>query len=266
MRVETIISTINKDKIDDLKLSEKNIHKDCLIINQVLRERIPLINEKKEGINFLSFREKGLSKSRNRGIKKSKHDIILLTDDDVYYKQNFNELLINEFNKNPEVDILTFKIETSDGKEFKDYNKKEFYHNYKSILKVSSVEIALRKKKIDEYDLKYDEMFGLGSIYKTGEENIFLYDALKKGCNIKYIPITIAIHPEGTSGKRLTEENIFAKGALFYRLFGIKAFFINLFFILKKRKEIRVYQTVKKAIKSIYSGSYDYIRRQNEFK
>ena len=259
MKLGVVISTMNKLE-KDLDLKNKNLVNNYIVINQVERK----LHSDME--SYYSFEEVGLSKSRNRGIQKSNGDIILLTDDDVYYKENFDKLIIDEFNKNPELDILTFKVETPEGEEFKNYKKSEFNHNYKSVLNVSSIEIALKKETIEKHKLKYDEMFGLGSLYKSGEENILLYDALKKGCKIKFVPITIAIHPNETSGRNLTEETIFSKGALFYRLFGIKSVFINLLFVLKKRKEIKKHQTINKAIKSIYSGSYDYIWRKNEFR
>jgi GT2 family glycosyltransferase len=207
---------------------------DFLIINQLINKESSDYSK----LNLFSYKEKGLSKSRNRAIEHCNSDIALISDDDVIYVKNIQEILMKAFEENPEADIITFQIKTPEGKFFKNYKYIPFMHNIKSLMKVSSIEIALKVDSIRKNNIKFDENFGLGSRFPTGEEIIFLTDALKKGLKIKFLPITIAYHKKESSGGNFKNNIslIKAKGAMFYRIFGSKGYLISLIFALKKYK------------------------------
>lgn len=259
MKILKVISTMNRKSIEDLNLEEKNIFKDTLIINQTMDDSLTneKIIDKDKNITMLSFNERGLSKSRNRGIDNSDADIILLTDDDVIFQSDCDDIITSAFEKNKDADIITFQVKTPEGKLLKHYSKTEFTHNKRSVLKVASIEIAIKKDAIDKYGVKYDEDFGLGSKYVSGEENIFLTECIKKGMNIRYEPKVINIHPKESSGNNLNLKGIYSKGALFYRIFGISAIFTNIYFVIKKRTILK--NGLFKSICYIYKGTFDYI-------
>lgn len=256
MNLQILISTMNKKTIDELNIKEKNILTNCLIINQTDKNV-----EFTEGKNsMISYNEKGLSKSRNRAIENASGYICIICDDDVEYIPGFEDIILNEFDKNPNSDVITFQIKTPEGDLFKKYQDFEFNHNKRSILRVSSIEVAFKLNSIKEKNIKFDELFGLGAKYASGEENIFLMDCLNKGLNIKYIPKIIAIHEKESSGKTLNEKAIYSKGALFYRLFGVKSIILNFLFIVKKFKIINF--NIWRATICIYKGLVDYIRER----
>lgn len=259
MQILKVISTMNKKNIEELNLKEKNIFNDVLIINQVKDELITnrKIIDEENNITMLSFNEKGLSKSRNRGLENANADIILLTDDDVTFEKNFENTIIQAFEQNKDADIITFQVKTPEGDLLKNYSKYKFKHNKRSVLKVSSIEIAIKKSSIDQFGMRYDEKFGLGAKYISGEENIFLTECIKKGMNIVYEPKVINIHPKESSGKNLNINSIYSKGALFYKLLGIKSVLFNLLFLVKKRNILR--DKLFKSIYYIYKGTFDYI-------
>lgn len=258
MKILKVISTMNKKSIEDLNLSKKNISKDALIINQITDDSVlnKKIVDRENNITMMNFNEIGLSKSRNRGLENSNTDIVLLTDDDVVFKPNCDDIIRNAFEENKDADIITFQVKTPEGELFKNYSKVPFRHNKRSILKVSSIEIAIKKDAVDKYRVKYDEDFGLGSKYVSGEENIFLIDCIKKGMNIIYEPKVINIHPKETSGNDLDLKAIYSKGALFYRMFGISSILMSVYFVIKKRKILK--NGLFKSICYIYKGIFDY--------
>jgi len=187
-------------------------------------------------LNIFSFSEKGLSKSRNRNLSLLTEKIGLITDQDVRFKKGFQDTIIVAFEKFPEADIIVFQIEDEHAMPFKNYRNNAFWMNQRDVMKVSSIEIAFKSSSIAEHDLTFDENFGLGANYATGEEAIFLTDALKKGLKIKYMPLPIVIHDRGSSGYQFTQNKplIRAKGAMFYRMFKQKAYLISILFALKK--------------------------------
>lgn len=228
-----------------------------MIINQTDNQKII----KEEYIKMLNFNEKGLSKSRNRAIENATGDICIITDDDVKFKKDIFEEIRKVFIENPDIDIFTFKYDKHNKNLNKNYREEAFIHDKFSIAKVSSIEIAFRIRSIMENNIRFDEKFGLNSRYLSGEENIFLKDALDKGLKIMYYPLIIADHPDETSTSTWSDKKIFSKGALFYRLYGNIAYILALGFGIKKHKEYKVDYTIFKFVKLILNGVKDYKKR-----
>jgi glycosyltransferase involved in cell wall biosynthesis len=225
MRFQILVSTVNN-----------NFRKSggiYLIINQLLNKSL----EKHSVDNVYTYYEKGLSKSRNKAISKSKAEICLISDDDLVYKENIETIIVNAFNENKDADIITFQVETPDEEQYKNYKRESFWHTKKTLMGVSSVEIAFRRNSIVESNLKFDERFGLGTNLPTGEEIIFLTDSLRNGLKILYIPVPIVIHPLESSGKDYDNKILIkAKGAMFYRIFGLSGYLLSILFAYKKHK------------------------------
>ncbi len=208
-----------------------------------------------EQFQFLSFNEKGLSKSRNRAIENSTAKYGLIADDDVKFCEGFKKKIENGFNLYPDADILTFKILTPDARPYKNYRSSAFKHSRSSIFKVSSVEIVVRLDKINWAGLRFDERFGLGAEFKSGEETIFLNDALDAGLNLYYIPQYLVIHPKESSGKILDINYFQSKGALVKRLYQKSIYFpLGLVFLLKQLAKSNKAIRLTSAIKEIFRG------------
>lgn len=225
---------------------------DTLIINQ----SITLAKtEHQQAENIINENTIGLSKSRNKALEKAHADICVISDDDTTFFNHTESTILGAFAEHPNADIITFQTQHPDGSLAKKYAKKPYSHKMHTITKVSSIEIAFKRKAILTQGIKFDEKFGLGAKFPSGEENIFLLDALKKGLKIHYIPTPIAEHIATSSGKALNNPNLItAKGAVFYRMFGAKAYLLCLLFALKKRhlSEInpyRLYQLMLNGIK-----------------
>lgn len=181
---------------------------------------------------------RGLSKSRNIAINECSADILLISDDDVRHFDEVEAIILSEFARTG-ADILTFQITTPEGHPFKTYNPSAFTHSARSVMRVNSIEIAVRVKSVKDKGLKFDEEFGLGARYPTGEEIIFLSDALKAGLNVRYVPVPIVVHPVESSGGSLFKNDplIGAKGAMFCRIFGFGGYFACTAFAVKHHKK-----------------------------
>ena len=229
MTFQTLISTMNN------RFSNRDFKPPCdfIVINQHSHNKADKIKDK----TYFYFKEKGLAKSRNHALELATSDICHISDDDLTYVENIEQIILNAFKEHKEADIITFQIQTPEGIPFKDYKKESFRHTKRSIMSVCSVEIAFKRDCIKKQYLKFDEKFGLGSDFPTGEEIIFLSDALKKGLNIRYVPVTIAMHPLESSGANYHDSKLIkAKGAMFYRLFGFTGHFISILYAYKKYK------------------------------
>ena len=89
MKYQILISTID----DNFLKRNYSMGYNHLIINQ-------LVNKKSSNYiqdNLFTFKEKGLSKSRNKAIKYSNAVICLISDDDLEYKDNIDSAITEAF-------------------------------------------------------------------------------------------------------------------------------------------------------------------------
>lgn len=229
MKIVFFVSTTDDENILEFKKNNPQL-KNIIFINQLIKKDF---SNFKEHPNVITFREKGLSKSRNRGIMQSDADIIVLTDNDIVFVENSEQLICETFNSNPKIDIATFKIMTPQKKSYKNYKSREFKHNIFSIMKVSSAEIVIKRKSIE--GIKYDERFGLGTDLPSGEENIFLSLCLARNLQIRFFPKTLCYHEMESSGKNLSNiPTSRAKGYIFKAIFGGLYFLPCFYFAIKK--------------------------------
>ena len=232
MKLQILISTVN------LRFLKRNIQLTVphLIINQQSEQEESPVPVK----NLYEYAERGLSKSRNRALSHAEGDICLISDDDLEYKKDIESIILKRYEEYPEADIITFQMETPDGKPMKKYKTKPFWHTKRTIMRVSSVEITFRRSAIEEVNLQFDESFGLGATFPTGEENIFLSDALDRKLKLLFVPVPIVSHPLDSSGKNYgSRQLIQAKGALFERIFGKKSYIVSFLFAYKKYRTSR---------------------------
>lgn len=257
MNLQILMATMFKSRLQDLRIAEKGITTDILIINQADMIDVETVGN----IKMISNKERGSSKSRNKALENATGDICLISDDDVSYLPNYENTVLEAFNNNPDADIITFQIQTPDGEKFKNnYIMEERWHSKNSILKCASIEIAFKLNKVLANDIKFDEEFGLGSKYRVHDEIIFLMDAIKKGLKIRYIPEPIVIHPKESSGTNFNDHLITSKGAAFIRLYGLIGLFYNIIFSIKKFSSYRNKYSFLKFMKLMNSGSIEYMK------
>ena len=248
MNIEVLLSTmsLHKDKEVDSLIKTMNINTKYLIINQ---------NENKTEIknkNVISINEKGLSKSRNLAIKKSKADIVILADDDVIYENDYEETIKKAYKENPKADIICFYVESKNKKRKVKRIVGKNVGKLK-IMRISSFQITMKKDKIKE--IKFDENFGSGAKYDRGEEAIFLKDCLEKGLKIIYINKKIAQVEQSKSTwfKGFTKEYFLAQGKVFKRLYPKHYKFICYQFAIRKYflyyKNVKLKEAIKLMIK-----------------
>lgn len=256
MDIEILMSTMNKNNIDELNLKNKNIDNNILIINQTNNTK--KYKYENSNIRMYNYNEVGLSKSRNRALENARGNICVIADDDIVYEKEFYDIIKRSFKENPDADIITFQMKDFNDDLYRKYPSEPFFHNKWSIRKVSSVEIAFRLDKIKEKNIKFDENFGLGSMYPVGEENIFLLDCIDKGLKIKYLPKPLLKHPFGGTGQNYSNKVIIARGAMFYRMFNNYSFILDILFSLKKYNQYKHSISFLKFLYLIIKGSTQY--------
>lgn len=259
MGIEVLLSTMNiknEDQYTEL-LKKMNIKTDSITINQCTNEDINELFSIPTGKNrIFSYREKGLSKSRNRAIQNANSDFCIIADDDLVYNDDYESLILDSYKKYCDADVIAFYVE-SVNKDRPTSTQKEKRIGYLSSMKIASFQITFRRQSIIDNNIVFNENFGAGSgKYKSGEENIFLFDCLKKKLKIYYIPIEIAkVHHEDSTWFGEKDELYFkTKGAVFYKMSKTFYPFFIMQFALRKYCLYKKDATFIKAVKNMYKG------------
>ena len=251
MKVEVLMSACKVKKIEDI-IKNKNIKKG-IIVNQMMPK---YKKDTTKNIAMYSYDEKGLSKSRNRLLENMSGDIEIITDDDITFEKDYDKIIKKAYEDNQDADVIVFNFKR--GNEIIGGNKK-FTYNKISILKVISFQITFRKNSIKNNNISFDERFGIGATFGSGEENIFLSDCLKKGLKIVHIPVIICTHPdEPTTGEKWTEKEIKTKGAVSRRLYKIGILY-KWYMVLTKYNNYKKEFTMPEFIKLFNQGKKEYL-------
>ena len=249
MTLQWLISTYGKgiQKVENLLLHPQ-YGLSYLISHQDPQEAYKDLSKKlfRDDVTVFVQKDTGLSKNRNNTIRHATSDILVIADDDIGLNSTYPAHILRAFKKHPEIDVACFQIRTpSDQPAYKKYPARVRKLTRLNLLKaVSSIEIAFRRKSIQEKKVWFDERFGLGASANCGEEFLFLAECLRKGLKIMFFPVYIVEHPceSSVKGKAFyDEQQLFATGAQNYVLYKDFAFVRNLFAAVKR------YRTYRKA-------------------
>lgn len=262
-----LISTIDS-RILNLKTIlqpyDKNIY--YVIGHQITRELDQnisnFINEliKRKDVRYSAIEGRGVARNRNNTLHFIKPSAIcLILDDDVILCKNaFNEV-IKSFKINPSADFISFKILDLEGKDYKPYPKEKQLHTLRTLTGIGTTEMAFRSDFILKNNISFDENFGPGSdIYPIGEDFIFAMDLYKMKTKMLFLPISIVKHPRDSTGGSLDQKVIFGRGAMFARVFGWKAFMLNILFSIKKYTAYRKKISFFSYLTLLAKGTMDY--------
>ena len=260
-KFQVLLSILSMDDID--YIDSLNITGDAVVINQcdktseeeIIRRSV---NGSDQAVKYVKTTERGLSRSRNMAISKSDAEICMLCDNDVVYVDGYDEIIIKAFEERPDADIIVFYIKRKE-KPVPNYSNERIM-DYFSVLKIFSPEIAFRKNRID--GIRFNEDFGAGSgKYIMGEENLFLYDALKAGKKIVYLPIQIAELKEVESSwfSEYNEKFFISRGANYAAMSKTYSHILIWQFAIRKTSLYKDKVTIKNALKYMYKGRKEYL-------
>ena len=115
-------------------------------------------------------------------------------------------------------------------------------------------EIFVNANRVKDYKIGFDEGFGVGTIYNSGEENMYLMDLKKLGYKLNYYPKVLAYH-NVREKDYLDEKSFVAKGPVFKRLFG-NGMGLVMYTVFTAKK----FKQVDNCIKLYFKGVKEYFK------
>ncbi len=258
IELEILIATMNRTSLDFLSVMFYGLNYldyNVLVVNQTTEEK--LLKSEHSNIRVINSFEKGLSKSRNLAIKNAEKSICLLSDDDIVFKEGFEESILNTYKEN-DFPIITFQTVTTQNKLYWTYPLYPKLHNDFLSRKTLSVEITFKKDFIK--GLEFNEKFGLGAKFEDGENYIFLLEAKKKELQIWFENKIISIHEPFSSSDELESDRLtYAKSAIHFCKYGNLAYFwvFKFVFFLFRKKYIS-FRDIRRKLKIGFKGIQDY--------
>ncbi|MBD5228452.1 MAG: glycosyltransferase [Bacteroidales bacterium] len=164
----------------------------------------------------------GLSNNRNAGISLARAPYCLIADNDLSYKANGLQAVIDTLDSHPDVDIATFR---HDGEPIRyPAEETDFTERMPRGYNVTSFEIAFRRQSIG--NIRFDTNFGIGAPLACCEDPLFILDCRRAGLRCRFFPITIVEHRGLSTGLRpITDpRTTMAEGAYIRLAYGLTGY------------------------------------------
>lgn len=253
MSLQLLVSAVGEEP---KSLAEKmNISTDAVIINQTDAFSYEEFERKGRKIRAYSFRERGVGLSRNNALLRADAEICLFSDEDIVYKDDYEKLVLSEFEKHPEADMILFNVEVAPERRtyhIENFGRVKWYNSGR----YPTYSFAFRLDKVRKKNITFSLLFGGGAKYSNGEDSLFLKECLEKGLKVYCVPVTIGEETlrESTWFCGYNEKFFFDRGVLYYYLYGRLKKVIALRFLLKHKAVMCREISWKEAYKLMKAG------------
>lgn len=220
--IEFLIATQHQDSLGFLQAIFHGLDIDklqILIINQTTADRI--LKSDLSNIRVINSFETGVAKSRNLALENANGKIIIFTDDDVVYFPDTCSIIMDAYNHYGSPDCILFQAQKNDYVLLKKYPKNiQDPITLLSILNCGTIEITMKNPNLNASNFRFDDRFGINSVFMLGDEPLFLMDLKQNGKRIVFVNQTIVQHEADSTATRIgLEKRYFGLGAFYKQMF-----------------------------------------------
>ena len=260
MKVQLLISAMHADSKALVK--KMNVSSEAILINQCDENSYEnffvedVVGGKRE-IRAYSFCERGVGLSRNNALLRASEEISLFSDDDIVYVKDYEQKIVEQFEKHKEADVLLFNVEVCE--ERRTYFNTDFHRvRWYNCGRYPVYAIAIRTEKMHNNNLTFSLLFGGGAKYSNGEDSLFLRDCLKAGLKMYATDVLIGKEEAGESTWFFgyNKKFFYDRGVLYHYLYGKMAKVWGIRFLLKNKNTMCKEISFKQAYEYLKDGIY----------
>ena len=232
MKLEVLMSCMHQTS--DALVQKSRLTGDVVMINQCNRDGYAESATPNGTLRMFSTKQRGLTKSRNLAIQKSRADVCMLCDDDELFVPDYEAKILSAYHSLPQADVIIFKMRNRQPS----FDDKVQRLRFPKTMKVSSWQISFRRDSLIKSGVRFDELLGAGTGNGAEEELKFLLDCEKAGLAIYYVPTEIAsvAQTESTWFGGFTETFFENRGATTRYILGpAVASLYAVYYIIRKR-------------------------------
>lgn len=162
---------------------------------------------------------KGLSRNRNFSLSLAEAPLAMIADDDLDFEPRYFNAIFKAYNDNPAADAIFFTYESADYPKNYPSHSYDFSDGIPKGYFVTSFEITFRTQRI-KGNYRFDEKFGIGSRFPSGEEDLFVDSLRRGGLTLRFESAPIARHDGSTTSDRVMNSPSFirTRGAVIRRI------------------------------------------------
>ncbi len=248
MELQVLVVSMNQQ--DFSLIDRMNIRTNAIIANQTTQNSYDEKEYDFGKVKMISTDTRGVGLNRNIALLASEADILLFSDDDMYYYDGALDSVKNAFSKNPDADVILFSLDITQNGEVvrRKYLKKGRKHIWNS-MKYGAAVIAIRRRAVLQYNLKFNELFGGGCPFSNGEDSLFLKACFDNSLKVYGDPYILGSCSKDSSTwfTGYNEKYLYDKGVLLNYLFpGMKYLFAVYYgWRLKNRTNFSVFTNIK---------------------
>ncbi len=255
MRLQLLVAAMHTEA---LALAEAmKIDSDAIIVSQGENYAFETLEYHGHKIQYFAMAERGVGLSRNTSLLRADGDICLFADEDIVYEKGYEQMVISEFEKHPEADMLVFNVQAAEGRET--YRTDSFGRiRWYNCGRYPTYSFAARTEKLHRKNITFSLLFGGGAKYCNGEDSLFIAECIRKGLKVYKVPVLIGRENgrESTWFKGFDRKFFFDRGVLYSHLYGRLAKLMGLRFVYTKKVQMckdipwrEAYKIVCKGIK-----------------
>ena len=253
MNVQVLASVMGQN-LEEIA-ERMRLDSDAVIVNQCDRLDYREMTYRGHLIRFYSFPERGVGRSRNEAIMRADGDICLFSDQDIVYLPGYAASIAEEFERNPDADMILFNISIEESRRTYHITKRKQVHWY-NCGRYGAVSFAVRRSSLLASGVMFSLLFGGGAKYGNGEDSLFLRDFMKKGFKVYTAPVAIGREEaeESTWFAGYNRKFFYDRGVLYRYLYGKLAWVMALRFLVVHRKKMCVESGVSQCLRWMREG------------
>ncbi len=248
MRLCVLVSALHQDVS---RMPEKmRLSTDAVIVNQCDMNSEEKISYNGKLIKVINRNERGVGRSRNLAADNAWGDVVLFSDDDIVYEEDYAARIIQAFRRRPDADIILFNVRVNPERRTYWNEKTKRVHRY-NCGRYPTFCAAVKLDKLRESGVRFSHLFGGGAEYSNGEDSLFFMDCLRRGMKIYAVTAVIGTEQSRRSTwfNGYDEKFFFDRGVLFHFLYRAWAGIWALSFVIRKSgvmcKEVKPLKALK---------------------
>lgn len=237
MRLQLLVAAMHTD--GHTLAEQMHIDSEAIIVSQGDHYAFEEFEYKGHKIKYFAMAERGVGLSRNTSLLRADGDICLFADEDIVYQDNYAQLVIAEFEKHPEADMLVFNVQAAEGRET--YRTDSFGRvRWFNCGRYPTYSFAAKTDQLHKKNITFSLLFGGGAPYCNGEDSLFIAECIKKGLKVYKVPVLIGKENgrESTWFKGYNRKFFFDRGVLYSHLYGRLAKIMAFRFVYTKKREM----------------------------
>lgn len=248
-RLQVLVATMHQK---DLSIKDKmNIRCGAIIANQADRNEIL----EEDDLKMITTKTRGVGLNRNIALLASEADILLFADDDIVYNDDMPQAVIAAFRDNPQADVMVFGMDmVKNGSVFERRHLNKRRLRVFNAMRFGTYRIAVRRKALLKANILFNQNFGGGCPFSSGEDSLFLKACFDRGLKVYAHEYVLGTCAKDTSTWFVgyNEKYFYDKGVLMCSLFPRIPHVMALYFAIRFKRQTKI--TVGKRILLMQEG------------